>query len=319
MQVYHFAKGQAPVALVGPQSVGGAGFFWLDVERSEQDWHERAQAWLGARLHERHVLDTLNETHPPYHDGTEDYDLLVVRTLCPDCPPEAPTTRPVALIITARAVVSVRPPGDPVFTRLRERLLDGQRKSPNTVPMLLYLLIDQVVDSLLVRRDVTSELLTRWQERLLDRSDQFNDWQSLMRLRAQLRRLEVVTESQVDALDEWREQTARQLDGSLAVRFNDLREHLLRIYNHASVTQHDIDALVQIYFSANTQRTNDTLQFLAVVSAIFLPLNLLAGLFGMNFTHMPLLGLWYGPWLLGATMLLLVLGLLLWFRRRTWV
>ena len=140
-----------------------------------------------------------------------------------------------------------------------------------------------------------------------------------MRLRGQLRRLEVVAEAQLDAVDEWREQTVLTPDASLGVRFNDLQEHLRRIYNHAVVIQHDIDALVQIYFSANTQRTNEILQFLAVVSAIFLPLNLLAALFGMNFTHMPLLQLWYGPLLLSGAMLTLVTGFLWWFRQRRWV
>jgi Mg2+ and Co2+ transporter CorA len=85
------------------------------------------------------------------------------------------------------------------------------------------------------------------------------------------------------------------------------------------VIQQDIDALVQVYFSANTQRANEILQFLTILSAVFLPLNLLAGLFGMNFTHLPLLQLWYGPWLLLGTMLLVVIGLLVWFRRKRWV
>ena len=83
--------------------------------------------------------------------------------------------------------------------------------------------------------------------------------------------------------------------------------------------QQDIDALVQIYFSASAQRTNEILRFLTILSAVFLPLNLLAGLFGMNFTHLPLLAAWYGPGILIGVMLLLVSGLLLWFRRLRWL
>jgi len=185
--------------------------------------------------------------------------------------------------------------------------------------MLLYHLLDQVTNTLLARRDVTTELLSRWQDRLLDRNDVFNDWQALMRLRSQLRRLEVVSESQLDAIDEWREQTSLPVDIPLSVRFNDLQEHLRRVYNHALVVQQDIDALVQVYFSANTQRTNEILQFLTIISAIFLPLNLLAGLFGMNFSHMPLLKAWYGPWILVVTMLMIISGLLVWFRQKQWI
>jgi magnesium/cobalt transport protein CorA len=320
MQILHFMPGHAPeLAGVTEISSGTTGFFWLDIERSESDWHSNAQHWLGTCLHERHIQDTLNETHPPYYDGTDDYDLLVVSALCPDCPPEAPATHPIAFIVASSAIISVRPPKTPVFGKLHRHFLSTQQKSPTSPTMLLYLLLDQVTDTLLARRDVTSETLSRWEERLLNRSDTFGDWQALMKLRGQLRRLETVTENQLDAIGEWREQTSLPMDPSLAVRFNDLQEHLRRVYNHAIVVQHDIDALVQIYFSSNTQRTNEILQFLTIVSAVFLPLNLLAGLFGMNFANLPLLQAWYGPWIVALLMFIIITGLLFWFRRRHWI
>ena len=319
MQVLHFIPGHAPELAGAEEVVDREGFFWLDIERSEPDWHDKAQPWLQMRLHDRHIQDTLNDTHPPYYDGSDDYDLLVVRSLCPECPPEAPSTLPIAFIITANAVVSIRRQDDPVFAKLHKRFLGGQRRSPASTAMLLYLLLDQAIETLLIHRVVTTDLLSRWQERLLDISDQFEDWQSLMRLRSQLRRLEMVMEMQSDAMGEWREQTSLVLDSTMSVRFNDVQEHIRRVYNHATVLQHDIDALVQTYFSANTQRTNDILQFLTIVSAVFLPLNLLAGIFGMNFVHLPLLQAWYGPWAVSVAMLLIVSGLLLWFRHRHWI
>ena len=78
--------------------------------------------------------------------------------------------------------------------------------------MRLYLAIDQLLDALLARRDVTSELMSRWQDRLLDPNDVCNDWKSMMRLRSRLRHLEVVSESQNDALSEWREQIQLTID-----------------------------------------------------------------------------------------------------------
>lgn len=83
---------------------------------------------------------------------------------------------------------------------------------------------------LLARRTVTSELLTGWQELLLLRDGAFADWKALMQLRGQLRRLEVVAESQLDAVDEWRDQTSLVLDAAMTVRFNDPQEHMRRVY-----------------------------------------------------------------------------------------
>ena len=225
----------------------------------------------------------------------------------------------IAFIITANTVVSIRPDGDKTFSRLHQRFLASQGGSPDSSVMLLYFLLDQIFDALLARREATSELLSKWQDTLLDGSNSFENWHRLMQLRSSLRRMEVTTESQIEALSEWREQTSFSLDASLVIRFNDLKEHLTRVYNHAVVVQHDVDALVQIYFSANTQRTNETLRFLAVISAIFLPLNLMAGLFGMNFISQPLLKTEWGFWALVSFMFILVIGLLIWFRKRKWV
>jgi magnesium transporter len=318
MKVFHFVPGHAP-ELAGAESVNkdASGFFWVDVERTETDWYKHVQSWIN--MQERHIQDTLNDNHPPYYDSSEDYDLLVMRATCTDCPAETPATRPIAFIITEKGVISVRPEGDKVFSGLHRQFLASKRGSPASSAMLLYLLLDQLINGMLERRNATSELLSNWQDNLLDHSHGFDDWHRLMQLRSALRRLEVVAESQIDAITEWRDQTPQALDSSLSVRFNDLQEHLKRIYNHSVVLQHDVDSLVQIYFSANTQRTNEILQFLAVISAIFLPLNLLAGIFGMNFTFLPLLKESYGIWVLFCFMLALVTGLLIWFRKRRWV
>jgi magnesium/cobalt transport protein CorA len=319
MKIIQFEPGRLPEPSASDGMVSGKNrFFWLDVERTENAWYEKVQNSLGIRFDERHLRDTLNDTHPPYFDATDDYDLLIVRAICPESLPEFPSTCPVAFIITNNAIVSIRPPGDLLFDKIHSRLHNKIRTSPTTLAMLLYQLLNRVIDGLLAYRDETTELLTLWQERLLKQNGQFVDWHALIRLHGQLRRIEVTIDSQMDALTDWREQATLILDGSLEIRFNDLQEHLRRVYNHAVVVQHDIDAMVQIYFSATTQRTNDILQFLTVISATFLPLNLVAGLFGMNFSHLPFLNLWYGPLLISALMITIVIGMLVWFRHKRW-
>ena len=76
MKIIQFAPGQAPHSadVETPQATGG--FFWVDVERTASDWQAVAQRWLGIDLDDRHLRDTLNAQHPPYYDGTDDYDLI---------------------------------------------------------------------------------------------------------------------------------------------------------------------------------------------------------------------------------------------------
>jgi Mg2+ and Co2+ transporter CorA len=71
------------------------------------------------------------------------------------------------------------------------------------------------------------------------------------------------------------------------------------------------ESVVQIHFSAQSNRTNNIMQTLTALTAIFLPLNLITGIYGMNFEWMPLLkeprGFWFVASLMGAIALTTVL------------
>ncbi len=319
MQILSFAPKQPSVICAELATAPTGGFYWLDIERNEIDWANQVQSWLGITIHEHHVTDSFNEHHPPFYDSTDDYDMLVMRTWNPQSSVEAPTTQTVILFITEKAIISIRPPGHPVFVPVTERLLKGHNKQSVSLAMLFYLLLDRIINSLLNRRDGIAELLSDWQMSLLDKENAFKEWRSLMQLRIHLRRLEAMSEAQQDEFANWRQQTNLKIDENLTVRFNDLEEHLGRVLQSTIVLQHDIDALIQIYFSVASQRTNKILQLLTIVSVIFLPLNLIAGLFGMNFEYMPFLHHPLGAWMIFGVMIVIVLFMLWLLERHKWL
>lgn len=186
--------------------------------------------------------------------------MLVLRTLDRASPAEAPATRPVAIFVTPRGLISIRPAGDRVFEHLSERLLSGQRKAPPSPVALLALLVNRIVRLLLDHREAVADLVDQWQDRLLAEEGPFEEWQSLSKLRNRLRRLESVSEDQLDALSAWREQTNRSLDPTEETRFDELSKDLRRVFEHAAIMQADIDSLVQIHYAAIGQRTNEILR-----------------------------------------------------------
>jgi len=297
----------------------GEGLLWLDVERGEADWLDRLSEIADLKIHDRHVLDANNGEHPPFYDGTDAYDMLVLAAVDPDADPRLPLTRPVACFASRQVVLTVRPSGVPLFEELTERLLGSQRKPPSDVPTLLHLVLARVIDPLLGLREPVARVIGGWEAHLLHPEQVFSEWQGLLALRNRLGAIAVEQEMAIDALTEWRGATDLALEQSVNVRFNDLQEHLARAHRHMDGARSDIDALVQVYFSAASQRTNRVMQFLAAISAIFLPLNLVVGFFGMNFEYLPGTRLVWAIWLLIPSMLGLALGLAWWFRRKGWL
>lgn len=295
------------------------GFTWLDFERSEENWFEVSQAYLGVAINEHHFKDSQNTTHPPFYDGDNEYDVLVIRSLRQDCEPQNPTTDPIFFFLTKNTLITIHRNDDPIFKDLQHKLLAQRRRIPGSIPSLFHLLMDTIANQFINYYPSVNELLSTWQDRLLDKNDVFDDWEGLMKLKTRLRRLEVISTMQIDTLAKWEEQTSIAIDPALLVRFTDLDEHQKRILNQAIFVQDDIESLVQIYFSATTQRTNEILQVLAIISAIFLPLNLLAGIFGMNFSYMPLLSYPIAPYATVLFMLLTIGVLIFRFRKLKWI
>jgi Mg2+ and Co2+ transporter CorA len=183
----------------------------------------------------------------------------------------------------------------------------------------MHLILDAMVDRFLLMRGPLSDDLDHWRDALLESDDAFAEWRMLMNRRSELRKLETLCEQQVDSLAAWREDTRCRMDDYLIVRFNDLQEHIHRVLHYVQSLQTEIDFLMQLQFSAAAQRTNRIMSILTGLSAVFMPLTLIAGLFGMNFAHMPLVDHPYGFYSLLLGMIAAGTGLFALFKLKRWI
>ena len=148
-----------------------------------------------------------------------------------------------------------------------------------------------------------------------------------------LHALQDLCEEQQDAMQEWLD-TLRELPltayhadpaqaqarrDQLVARARDVMEHIDRVLHHARRLEQSAETAVQIHFSAQGHRTNDIMRTLTAVTAIFLPLNLFTGFFGMNFEHLPLIHSTEGMWVALALLALLAGGILAIFWRRRYL
>jgi len=157
----------------------------------------------------------------------------------------------------------------------------------------------------------------------------FNDWKVLLDSRNALHLLEDTCEDQrsalqewIDALDEWPEEAdkhARRERELLRVRSRDALEHVERVLGHVRRLEQSAETAVQMHFSALGHRTNDIMRTLTVLTAIFLPLNLITGFFGMNFDFLPLIHSADGFWLALWAMVMLALALVTFFWRKRYL
>ena len=148
-----------------------------------------------------------------------------------------------------------------------------------------------------------------------------------MDARLALHQLDQICEDQRAAVQDWIDSletwpigatpAAQRERDLLKVRSRDVLEHIERVVHHVRRMEQSAETAVQMHFSAQSHRTNDIMRTLTAVTAIFLPLNLITGFFGMNFEFMPVIhssaGFW---WTFGFMVLLVVVVLTVFLRKR---
>jgi magnesium transporter len=99
----------------------------------------------------------------------------------------------------------------------------------------------------------------------------------------------------------------------------DLRENAESSHFYADELLDDVNNLLHMQLALAGHRTNEVVKVLTVFSAFFLPLTFLVGVYGMNFRYMPELEARWGYPAAWALMLVISLGIYVWFRRRRWL
>lgn len=324
-----------------PQTLPGQGFLWIDVHANTgRRWAEEVRRLTGVEIFEEHLLDTENPTHPSFYDSTADYELIVMRALGPKPPPTVPPririhTWPAVFVVLPRCLVTIHPADNQLAPQVRERVLAAGRynqRLPTQPEELMLRVLSGLVDRYLALRTPLTAQLESWQRNLLNPRRPFKDWTTLLEARMELRKLQHLSEEQLDAIQEWRDERLEHdepseagaaahpgLREALNVRVTDLVEHIQRVLHHARGQESSIDSAVQLHFSATAFRTAEIMRVLTVLTAIFMPLTLITGIFGMNFQDIPLADSPRGFWITLAAMTFIGLVMLVVFTARRYL
>ena len=326
-----------------------------EFEAAQAGVQAALQALCGVQLVDLHVSDLLNQQLASRYDYTAQYDVLVFRRLAAGqarsgaaAPAVGPAvkrsgppilrridTSPVGFAIFDNVLLSVHPADCAVRDAYAAKLLvaaseqahgSGTRLPAGAADLMLRI-VNQIVDGYLeLRRELTRQL-DHWQVELLSPGTRFNNWVSLLEARLSLHGLDEICEDQRTALQDWIAALAtwpkpatpiaqRDFD-LLQVRSRDVLEHIDRVVRHVRRLEQSTETTVQMHFNAQGNRTNEIMRTLTALTAVFLPLNLITGFFGMNFEYLPLVhrqtGLW---WAIGIMAIFGIAFIAVFWRKR---
>ncbi|TKI69081.1 magnesium transporter [Sulfurimonas crateris] len=217
-----------------------------------------------------HIEDLQNETHPSIFDENDGYEMLILRL-------------PVLLDemkVTSTGFI-ITPENSYLYMRDKKELkpLGSRFEAP-------YEILDGIVDELLKAFDSYRDLIEDIEESLyLNKATNsfMNRWLKLKRNIVRIERILTHASSTMDETIAY----YKKCDDFPLNHYLDLHEHLERTLRSASLQLSKLDYIYKFYTTQTNERINRSIFALTIISAIFLPLNLIVGFFGMNTSGLP--------------------------------
>lgn len=291
---------------------------WLDIEGlSDTKMIEE----IGAKflLHNLLLEDVLNTMHRPKIEEFEQGTLVIVKMLTYNSAECSIVSEHVSLVLAHNTLISFQEIEGDVFEPIRERIRHSSGKIRiKDANYLLFALLDAIVDNYFSIIEKIGEELEKLEESILENpSDEavrrihyFNRQMIVLR-KAVWPLREVINGILKGVGDIVNEQNE--------LYFRDLYDNTIQVIETVEMYRDTISGLRDLAFSNISNKMNDIMKTLTVMSSIFTPLTFIAGLYGMNFDNMPELHSKYGYFIVLAVMISILVMLLYIFRRSKWL
>lgn len=291
---------------------------WLDVEGPIDAAFAHA---LGARLnlHPLVVEDLYQTRERPRVESYGEYLFIVLRMLMNPTAEMTIASEQVSLVLGAQFVVTAQQDvaGD-VFERVREQLRNGGRLRESGSDALAYALIDAIVDAHFTVLERVDDEIDGVEDAIV-RDPSPTALRDLHAIKRELARLRSSIWPLRDVLTRLERAETPLIAPETRVYFRDAYDHSVQLIETVETLRDITSSLMDIYLSSISNRLNQVMKVLTVISTIFMPLTFVTGLYGMNFQHMPELAWRYGYAMVWAVVLVLSGVMLAVFRWRRWI
>ena len=270
-------------------------------------------------LHPLVQEDIVNSHQRPKLEDFGDYLFMVARMVRYDPSKHRVDSEQISLVIGNGVVLSFQErPGD-VFEGVRERIRAGRgRIRAGGAGYLGYALLDAIVDHYFFVLEHAGEAIESLEAEMLDDSNtrHLNRIHDLKREMLFLRRSVWPLREVVTALIRDESPMIAKTAGPF---LRDVYDHISQVTDSIDTYRELLSGLQDLYMSNVSNRMNDVMKVLTIFASIFVPLTFVAGIYGMNFEHMPELGWKWSYAVFWGAAIAIVGSMLVFFRRKGWL
>ncbi|MFH1004949.1 MAG: magnesium/cobalt transporter CorA [Bacteroidota bacterium] len=268
-------------------------------------------------IHSLTMEDIVNPNQRSKFEDYDDYLFAVMKMMHYDIKIHS---EQLSIILMNNVVVSFQEmkKGD-AFDIIRNRLRQGKgRVRKMGADYLFYCLIDTIVDyyfTVLEKIDDTIEIL---EEDLITEPSK-ETMTHIHHMKREVIYLRKSVWSIRELINNFERSENKLIKKTTRFFLRDLYDHTIRVIDTVETFRDLLTSMMDVYLSSVSNRMNEVMKVLTIISTIFIPVTFVAGVYGMNFRFMPELELHYGYWITWAVMLTMMLSLLFYFKKKKWL
>ncbi|MCL7390026.1 MAG: magnesium/cobalt transporter CorA [Thaumarchaeota archaeon] len=270
-------------------------------------------------IHPLTLEDILNTDQRPKIEEFYNYTYIVLRIFQFDPLEKELLSEQMSIIVGENFLISVEEKTNTAI----QKIIDWIKSSRGIIrrmgiDYLLYLIIDEVIDGYFLVLEEIEDRLEELEDELTTNPTS-STLQAIHRFKRQLLQFNKNTWPLREVIGTLGRTGHRFIDNQTIPYFRDLYDHTVRVIENTETLQVMLSDMLDVYFSAVSNRLNEVMKILTMIATVFMPLTFIAGIYGMNFKYMPEL-----EWVWGYPAVLLIMAgiglwMILYFRRKKWI
>jgi magnesium transporter len=271
-------------------------------------------------LHALLLEDIVNANQRPKIEEFEDYLFFTVRVIRVDEKDGKIQEEQISFVLGDHFVLSFQEHKGDIFDYVRERLKNklGRLRSAGS-DYLVYALLDTVVDHYFVVEENITMRIEQHELEIIQNQGSKNLSQMILGLKDQVLIMRKAVVPLREAVANLKKGTSSLIADGTINFLNDLYDHINHQIDGVEMSRDSITNLIELNSIYQNNKLNEIMKVLTMISTVFIPLSFLAGLYGMNFNNMPELEYQYGYYWVLTVMGILIILMILFFKRKKWL
>jgi magnesium transporter len=270
-------------------------------------------------LHPMTLEDIVNTTQRPKIEEFPKYLFIVLKMVVYNDIAGSLLIEHVSLIVGENYVFSFLEDESNVFDTVRERIRTAVGRIRSLKENYLACsLMDAVVDQYFLVVERIGDRIEDIDEQIL-MEPRPEDITEIHRLKRDILKLRKAIWPFREAVGKVAKSGSSLVDSETAIFWRDLHDHIIQIIDMTETSRDILGGLHDTYLSSISNRMNEIMKMLTIISTIFIPLTFIVGVYGMNFKYMPELGWHFAYFAVWGVMLAIAFGLFLYFKRKKWL